>query len=388
MVNTEEVARTFRILTSTPETAFLASAPAPPVVWWAARRGDRLEGSWAANPMELIRFAEAYSDWDFYVQLNPSEKRHGKRCSAEDISAARWFYVDIDPAEGQTPSDGAYDEAVRLLKQAVNSYTGMVCEPFVIHSGRGRQLWYRHEKVMLRHDVGYKAPEPQPVTYVPKMVDRGCTVTMLPSIPLWRARQDAQRYWLRQLASRVVGHPVEIDPSVSDLPRLMRCPGTVNRKTGKVAFVMDAPVKEWKTYEMSSYGGIGGGTRHFPVYNDDHINSDLAYRILAYTPIDQLSFLQDHPTVQAAGTPWQVLAPYLSRTAADFLTFGTLEPGRHRACSATARSLAEAGMLEPEIVVTLQMGGAKCRPELTGPPEYFARTARDAVRLAARRITA
>lgn len=318
------------------------------VARWAARRGDTLEGSWAANPMELVQFAEAYKDWNFYVQPNPSQKRHGKRCSAADITDWRWFLVDLDPSTG--PDDDDYGDAIFEVVSALQSYMGKPYTPLMLHSGRGRQLWFR----LTVDEPWYCKSNLESMFKLTRVGLEG--VETIDEIPMRSAIQDAQRYWLKQLGGRVETPGVSIDGSVSDLPRLMRCPGTINTKTGEVA-------------------------RFLNVYDEKtHFCRGLAEKLLRYVPVTE--FRRSHqcyaPLGSCAGHPWQAAVSFLTGRGADYLTFGAIEPGRHSGAVAAARSLAEQGVEEKEIFRALLFGGSLCRPELDDSG-YFIRTARDAV---------
>lgn len=296
------------------------------VVRWAARKGDRMQGSWAQSPIELVQFAHAYSDWDFYIQPNPTKKRHGVRCSAEDVTRWRWFLIDIDPTKENDGTDGSVERVVANIRAALNSYAGTPVNAVIVGSGRGVQLWVPLAASNYEH----------------------------PIIPL------CQRYWLARLEGRRTEPGWVIDASASaDLPRLFRCPGTVNRKTGRRAYI-------W----MGS---------------DPTPNEGLAQKIVGWTPAKDKA--PPTPREQVTGVQtnvWQAAVAYMTNEGANYLTFGATEPGRHRAACAAARSLAECGVPEGEIVVALSVGGLLCRPEITDRG-YLERTARDAVRLAARR---
>jgi hypothetical protein len=337
-MNRDEIMRTFHLLSR--RTG---------IVWWAARKGDKLEGSWASSPLELVQFAEAYSDWDFYVQPNPSARRHGKRCRTEDIAAWEWFLVDLDPKDGvktiNEPWARMNEDAVVNIQHLVDSYSGKANKPFIIFSGRGIQLWYSLGCVDLT------ANERWPV----RRVDlTNMKVTTLDEVPLCVAIPAAQSHWLEYLASHFQSEYFNVDTSSSDLPRLMRCPGTINRKTGLPAYV----AKEGEDQQGAAMKGLWR-------------------KLLNYTPTAKMLH---KPAPSVPGAPWQVAAALTkSKTAADFLTFGATEPGRHKVACATARALAEAGIDESEIVKALERGGQLSRPVLDDP-EYIARTAADAVR--------
>ena len=322
------------------------------VARWAARKGDTLEGSWAANPMELVQFAEAYEDWNFYVQPNPSQKRHGKRCSAADVTDWRWFLVDLDPSSSDPVNEDDYGDAIFEVVAALQAYMGKAYTPLTLHSGRGRQLWFR----LTVDEPWYCKSNLASMFKLTRVGLEG--IEVIDEIPMRSAVQDAQRYWLKQLAGRVTSHYVSLDTSTSDLPRLMRCPGTINTKTGEIA-------------------------RFFTAYDEKtHFCAGLAEKLLRYVPVTEFRRGYQGPLPARSPfsehQPWQAAAAWCTGRGADYLSFGALEPGRHSGAVAAARSLAEQGVSEGEILKALAFGGSLCRPELDDAA-YFDRTAKDAV---------
>jgi len=346
-INADEVSRAFHLLSSYNG-----------IVRWAARKGDAIEGSWAATPLELVQFAEAYADCDFYVQLNPSDRRHGRRCRAEDIAAWEWFVVDLDPEGDYRPDLYTLRTAGGEVTQAIQSYTGKPYVPVAVFSGRGLQLWFHvgaHEWRLVNAVTG--APREFDVHAVDLWAEDPVTVKR--TITLRDAIASAQRYWLAQLATRVTDKRIIVDPSVSDLPRLMRCPGTYNRKTGSRASFIYVNGRD-----------LGAGAS---------VQANLGYKLLKYTPSDRMySSIEPGITQLPEGAPWQAALSKINSTAAGTITYGATEPGRHRAMSGAARALAEVGLEEEEILKALTVAGMRSRPELLDGP-YLERTARDAV---------
>lgn len=338
------------------------------IVRWAARQGDQIEGSWAGSPLELVQFAEAYRDWDFYVQLNPSNRRHGRRCRSEDIAAWDWFVVDLDPEGDYRPDQYTLRTAGREIVHAIHAYTGKHYVPVAVFSGRGLQLWFRVginsvtvdprvESGMLHEWRLYNAVDGTPRQFDIRGVDLWAEdpVTVKRTLLMRDAITSAQRYWLAQLATRVTDKRIVVDPSVSDLPRLMRCPGTFNRKTGAMAEILMLD------------GGLDG----------EVVQRDLGYKLLRYTPSDRMYSTLTDVSALPAGAPWQAALARINQTAAATITYGATEPGRHRAFSGAARALAEVGLSKGEILKALTVAGMRSRPELLDGP-YLERTARDA----------
>jgi hypothetical protein len=122
-------------------------------------------------------------------------------------------------------------------------------------------------------------------------------------------------YWLNQLDKRVgLTNGCRIDTSVSDLPRVMRCPGTYNVKTGKMARVLEAP---------------------------SHVFRDLPSALLK--PIPHSALIDPVRKSGAPGQTWQKVFHRLTLMAQQYLLEGREEPGRHKVMWHTAKKLAEVG---------------------------------------------
>lgn len=128
-------------------------------------------------------------------------------------------------------------------------------------------------------------------------------------------------YWLKKLDERLgVTNGCRIDTSVSDLPRVMRCPGTINIKTGREAQFIEAT---------------------------DYVQRGLAHLLVTGTPPKALR--DPTPTKGvAAGQTWQRVFPHLTRMAQLYLSQGQEEPGRHKVMWHTAKKLQELGVLREE----------------------------------------
>jgi len=187
--------------------------------------------------------------------------------------------------------------------------------PIIIDSGRGVQAWIRLDDVpmllpgfMFAGDI---------VTEESKRIPGVCTaVGTVASV----ARR-VNGYWLKRLDEALgVTYGCRIDTSVSDLPRVMRCPGTINRKTGRMAYLVEPSV---------------------------HVYKGLATKLIEGTPKTAL-IDPETPRGLARGLPWQDVYPHLTRTAQVYLTFGQAEPGRHKVMWHTAKKLNELGVSREE----------------------------------------
>lgn len=182
--------------------------------------------------------------------------------------------------------------------------------PIMIDSGRGIQIWIRLEDTLLIDtvdgDVGAYAPDP--------VIERGLA-------------RRINGYWLKKLDEFVgIEDGCRIDTSVSDLPRVMRCPGTINQKTKRMAKIL-----------VPSQAIFHG----------------LAQKMLDGVP-PQVFWDPDPVPGIKAGSTWQEVYPHLTRMAQDYLMKGQEEPGRHKVMWHTAKKLRELGVERAEALRALR----------------------------------
>jgi len=113
----------------------------------------------------------------------------------------------------------------------------------------------------------------------------------------------------------------------------MRCPSTINTKTGKRSEI------------------IFMGSE----------NLDLADAMIATVPESELVITVNDSGL-TSGMRWQQYFPHLTIKAQDFIITGKEEPGRHEAVWHTARRLAELGADRQQTRAALDYGNADCRP--------------------------
>lgn len=268
------------------------------VVRWMAKRGTtNVRGDFVTSLRELEMAVRTYEGWNFYVAPNPSTSRVGVRHSAADVSHWSWMLIDMDPMwETGYDAPTALDEALLWLGE----WMGYELVPFRLDSGRGAQAWIRLGDSLLDADR--------------MIVSR------------------TMRYWLHRLDEKLGElHGCRVDTTSSDLPRVMRCPGTVNQRTGRMAQIVQI------------------GTEHV----------GLGTRLITGVPPEVF----DEPEVQGdfAGQPWQFVVSYLTIKAKTFLTAGWQEPGRHEAMWHTAKRLQESGVSREETHKALLYGNTMCR---------------------------
>lgn len=222
------------------------------------------------------------------------------RHSAKHVTHWSYFLIDMDPVEEEANPLAAMLEAIDLLQgwTEVDLTKNM---PILIDSGRGVQAWIRLDDILLDKDVDYKAG----------LVD----ASIHPS-----TARKINGYWLKRLDVKLgVTHGCRIDTSVSDLPRVMRCPGTVNVKTGRKA--------KFINYTDRTYHGLA----------------------FALAAIDEKNFVDPEIVVDVAdGARWQEVFHHLTHSAQTYLTLGHEEPGRHKVIFHTLKKLREIGISQQE----------------------------------------
>lgn len=280
--------------------------PHPPgsVVRLFSRTGDYCTGDFAQSAAEIRTFAKTYKGHNIYVAPNPADSTLGTRHTAQAVTHWSFFLVDVDPVADD--SDARLALAVALGWLGVWWGLDFGCQPpIIIDSGRGTQAWIRLDDWKCadgKEDVAAQRAG--------GLVCIGRTIA-----------RRANGYWLKKLDERMgVCHGCRIDTSVSDLPRLMRCPGTINIKTGRQARFVEWP---------------------------DTVFHGLAERLVTGTPKQFLSD-PEPPEGVAAGQPWQSVFAHLTRTAQVYLSMGQEEPGRHAVVWHTAKKFQELGVSKEE----------------------------------------
>lgn len=164
-------------------------------VRWFAKDDARRYGGWISSADQLggaIHNAELLRR-DFYLQANVCDPNfHGVKCGTKHITHWRMLIEDYDPDGGTEPPPAV-----------LHSRRKVVC-----YSGRGWQLWTRMH---------------------PREVDDA------------GACERGMANWLRHPNRKL--YPQDgwkLDTTCSDLARVVRCPGSVNTKTGFRARVRDA----------------------------------------------------------------------------------------------------------------------------------------------------
>ena len=254
-----------------------------------ARKNSEVLGDFARNAKEIYRFANAYNgEYNCYICPNPTLRADGTRHRADDVTHWSYFFFDIDPLKGVENADpvGALDSALAAFT-GISGHNLFEHSPTIIDSGRGMQAWFRGVDYDLEKEPQY----------------RGMS-------------RRAMSYWLGRVQQRIGTHNgCKLDPSVSDLPRPMRLPGTINLKTGREAKVLKFQEKPFPWLQFLLVGGC-------------------PKEILIQPELPQAR----------EGARWQEVFKALTITAQDYLQTGAEQPGRHRKVWHSAKTLAERGV--------------------------------------------
>jgi hypothetical protein len=224
--------------------------------------------------------------WDLYLNLNPGRASSPgrKKLAREDISVWRYVVLDVDPAgEVLAPPDPPLSKFAHIR----------------MFSGRGYQFWL-------------------PVN-PPKLIP------------------DAERLtqgWLRHIAKSIEewGPGWKVDTACSDLARVVRCPGSVNQKTGRRATIE-------RICSILSKNWIAP--------------SDLRPYIMPQPEFTNWDF-----TIE--GVSFMDVLPYLNGRSKQFIMHGVESGERHNACFATCKNLQELGVERSRAADWLAIGAQRC----------------------------
>lgn len=254
--------------------------------WFASKQEHgrkRVMGGVLGSCDRLIRTVENADTlgWDLYLQLNPT-RACGIKAKREDVLFWRYAVLDFDP------------DGTSLAPPAAVAF-----DHHQIFSGRGYQFW------LPISDTGQNT---EPVQ-----------------------AERLMNGWLHAYNKEYGGHGWKIDTACSDLARVVRCPGSVNQKTGKRARYLIG---------HSTADGFRIGPRFMSTY-----------------------LRPEPPPVQKfeGGTASIVdLLPHLNGTATTFLLYGVESGRRHNACYAACKNLHEIGVSSYHALGHLAGGAARC----------------------------
>jgi len=284
-------------------------------------------GDYARSLNELFRFVRSLDGrYNIYVGLNPTTSTAGTRHSASDVTHWSFFPIDIDPVQ---PDANPYMAMFHIISMMDKEFNLGGATPITVDSGRGIQLWYRLADYPLVDEDYWQAEDDK-------------TITFKRAVP-----RRAMQYWLKKLGESQIVKDAGccIDTSVSDLPRVMRCPGTINLKTGRRSGIM---------HDLSS------------------VLSSLGWDMVRTVP--PKTFDNEPRTVVHSLKSWQEAFPHLTKKAQDYLTLGKREPGRHAVMWHTAMKLHEVGIEEEQIRSALLYANSILGPDNAVPRRDIERT--------------
>lgn len=253
--------------------------------------GQKRVGDYARSLPELRRFVKSSEGKNVYVSPNPTCSTVGSRHSTADVTHWSFFLVDIDPMKDAVEPNplNALEFALIYLTSwwGIDFTESSPMRPLIIDSGRGAQAWIR---------LGLNDLDDGPINR--------------------KQARKAMGYWLTRLNSSLgQNSECQVDTSTSDLPRLMRCPGTINQKTGRESRIINM--------------------------------GPLLYEGLAQKMVDETPpniFVEPEVQDTVPGKTWQDAYQELTRTAQEYLLKGMEEGGRHKAVFSTAKKLSEVGV--------------------------------------------
>lgn len=313
-----------------------AQWPEGSIFRYFARRptDERVHGQAVYTPAELVcvtGWADTHG-YNSYVQVNPTMRRDGVRCSGVDITHWSWFLMDIDPIAPISDPMSLLEEVERQMRGHFGLHD---LQRIIIDSGRGVQAWYPLDPFPLKGLAVFRTAP------IPRQWEDEDLKQNLAMIERREAVPRGMAYWLDFYRHRIAEWAgCVVDTSVSDLPRVMRIPYTINAKTGVVGSLL---------------------------HRDDGRNEHLASQLLAYAPYH--IWKEKDPIVELNGfndqTPWDKFVKFMSRGGRIFLTEGSMEGGRHRAAASALLSLMELGCGKEQARSALLWGGRLCTPVLS-----------------------
>ena len=263
---------------------------------WKAPGGS---GVASARPSKLARaleLCEKMADWNCFITLNPHNA--DSKPKIDDIRRVEWLMLDFDPKPANTGSDWTFpfEEIEALLARYDVSF---LYDVPVIQSGRGIQMWV-------------------PVRQGSLLVREAHAAFKVIGKDVAHVFADNQ-YW-------------QFDTTCCDVSRLVRCPGTINHKTGRLASIAMPP------------GPIRSAI--------DLTNIALPEPAVAPKPLEKMN--------------WMYLGPRLHPMNLMFLMNGTIKhrESRHGRLFNCAKELVGAGLDHISARKLLKAGAERCTPNL------------------------
>jgi hypothetical protein len=253
-----------------------------------------------------IRNAEALG-WNLYLNANPSRAAGKQKLARGDITHWRYIVVDLDPgADALLPPEPANWES-RLPDEHLS-------KAHRIFSGRGYQFWLPlYNCPVSNSTTGYLMADAEGHIRVYMAADWERIMS-----GYLRALKNSSESWAPGWI---------IDTACSDLARVVRCPGSVNQKTGRLAVV-----------------------EHVAAGPELDVSALLRYNL----PLVSQEIVKPFETSNLLD-----ILPHLNVRARTFILEGASSPGRHNACYATAKNLHELGVPHDRAFEWLLIGAGK-----------------------------
>lgn len=242
----------------------------------------------------IIRNAEALG-WDLYLQANPSREVPGHvKLAREDITHWRYITVDLDPGPD-------------ALDVPLKGWPG-----HCIFSGRGYQYW-----------VPIASTPPLSDAWGSSYITASRVESIMRGYLSFVAKQcfDDLKGWI-------------VDTSCSDLARVVRCPGSVNQKSGKRSQVLSKLDPPWPELQYLEHYALEVPEPPKPI-----------------SPTESLNLLG--------------VLPHLNGSSREFILNGATSPGRHRRLYSTTKNLYELGIPKGTALAWVENGCSLCIPSLS-----------------------
>jgi hypothetical protein len=270
--------------------------------WFAKRPGGKVLGGRLRSLDQLIgtiRNAEALG-WNLYLNANATLPTSKIKLSRSDVIRWRYLVVDLDPVADSpvAPPESYLPEGVRVF------------------SGRGYQFW-----VPIRLPIVASFGITDSPAGAPLRASCGAFDTAVALL-----YERGMSGYLHTLA------PPDgylVDTTCSDLARVVRCPGSINQKTGMRATI-----------------------ERFP---------DIGKPLYAQAVMDCARYVPEPPAAVCTElTSLNAALPHLNVRTRTFILNGAGFPGRHTACFAAAKNLHELGIIRDRAYEWLLIGAGKC----------------------------
>ncbi len=238
---------------------------------------------------------------NIYVHLNPSTVRPFSPKASND-DTTEFCNILVD-IDPVSPDAQPLYTLHGVMDRMESLISGSASSVSIVDSGRGVQVWMHFERTPLTQGE------------LRSSINRATAA-------LLRLVQPEQSFGCR------------VDTSCADLARVARLPGSTNQKTGRIATIIH---NDYTTFlRLDSLLALDPGPPPPPVI-PNHIK----------------------------GAKLGFVLPYLTFTAASFLTQGASSPGRHARAYAAAASLREVGIDIEQAQEWVALGGRCCDPPLS-----------------------